>query len=293
MTLSRRQVRLRREYLYRRSLEGKEREIYEKKRLVREALAAGKEIPSELRAEAGELRRLLDYDDARTVGPQQALDDEYARTLRGERMAKVCVTTSRSPSSRLKLFAKEFKHLIPNTTNVNRGTTKLDDLVEATRSADFSDLIVVHETRGQPDGLVVSHLPLGPTAYFTISNCVLRHDVAEKAPNYSVDAAPHLIFHNFDDAKPIAKRIKTVLKCLFPNAKADAKRVLTFYNADDNISVRHHSHTRDGKEISLTELGPRFELVPYQIKLGTLENARAADTEWVLRPYLNSAKLVL
>lgn len=36
--LLRRNARLRREYLYRKSLEGKERELYEKKRKIREAL---------------------------------------------------------------------------------------------------------------------------------------------------------------------------------------------------------------------------------------------------------------
>lgn len=284
--LSRRQVRLRREYLYRRSLEGAESEVYEKKRMVKEALASGKEIPSELRREGNELRRLIEFDDDRS---RSTLDDEYARTLRGERMAKICVSTSRSPSSRLKQFSKELKHLIPNCTNVNRGTTKLEDLVEATRAADFSDLVMVHETRGQPDGLVVCHLPLGPTTYFTVSNCVLRHDLEDKAPNFSVDAAPHLIFHDFDDAqKPLARRIKTVLKCLFPDAKADAKRVLTFFNKDDTISVRHHHHSRQGKDVDLNELGPRFELTPYQIKLGTLDTQATNDTEWVLRPYLNA-----
>ena len=44
---------LRREYLYRRSLEGREKEVYEKKRKVAEALAAGKPIPTELRDEGG------------------------------------------------------------------------------------------------------------------------------------------------------------------------------------------------------------------------------------------------
>ena len=65
MSLSRRQVRLRREYLYRRSLEGREREVYEKKRKVAEALAAGKPIPTELRDEEAELRRLDELDPSR------------------------------------------------------------------------------------------------------------------------------------------------------------------------------------------------------------------------------------
>ena len=50
--------------------------------------------------------------------------------------------------------------------------------------------------------------------------------------------------------------------------------------------------SREGKEVDLKELGPRFEMRPYMIKLGTLDQADA-DVEWVLRPYMNSAKKVL
>ena len=289
-SLSRRQVRLRREYLYRRSLEGKEKVVYEKKRKISEALAAGKAIPTELREEEGELRKLIEYDGARHAAPG-SLDDEYARTLRGERLAKVCVCTSRDPSSRLKQFAKELKHMVPNATRVNRGNTRVGDLVDATRRGEFTDLVMVHETRGQPDGLVVCHLPLGPTTYFTLSNCVLRHDI-DDAPPFSSDAPPHLVFHDFDDEKRLAKRLKTVLRCLFPIPKADAKRVATFYNSSDRVSFRHHTYEKEGKDVILTELGPRFEMTPYMIKLGTLDQGDA-DVEWVLRPYMNSAKKIL
>ena len=44
------------------------------------------------------------------------------------------------------------------------------------------------------DGLIISHLPFGPTAFFGLSNCVLRHDIDNVAP-LSL-AYPHLIFHN-------------------------------------------------------------------------------------------------
>ena len=45
------------------------------------------------------------------------------------------------------------------------------------------------------DGLVVCHLPYGPTASFSLSNTVMRHDL----PNVGTmsEAFPHLIFHNF------------------------------------------------------------------------------------------------
>ena len=42
--------------------------------------------------------------------------------------------------------------------------------------------------------------------------------------------------------------------------------------------------------MELKEVGPRFQLRLYQIKLGTLENENAADTEWALRPYMNTAR---
>ncbi len=40
---------------------------------------------------------------------------------------------------------------------------------------------MVHEHRGEPDGMVVCHLPYGPTAYFGVFNAVLRHDIGDKA----------------------------------------------------------------------------------------------------------------
>ena len=48
----------------------------------------------------------------------------------------------------------------------------LPDLVEACRAQDFTDLVMVHEHRGEPDGMVISHMPYGPTAYFGIFNTV-------------------------------------------------------------------------------------------------------------------------
>ncbi|RRT39364.1 hypothetical protein BHM03_00060901 [Ensete ventricosum] len=63
----RRNTRLRREYLYRKSLEGKEREYYEKKRKIREALEEGKPIPTELRNEEAALRQEIDLEDEYTA----------------------------------------------------------------------------------------------------------------------------------------------------------------------------------------------------------------------------------
>lgn len=48
----------------------------------------------------------------------------------------------------------------------------LPELVDTCRSHNVTDIVIVHEHRGEPDGLVVCHLPYGPTAYFGIFNTV-------------------------------------------------------------------------------------------------------------------------
>lgn len=45
-------------------------------------------------------------------------------------------------------------------------------MVESARNSDFTDVVMIHEHRGEPDGLVVCHMPYGPSAYFGIFNTV-------------------------------------------------------------------------------------------------------------------------
>ena len=53
----------------------------------------------------------------------------------------------------------------------------------------FNHVICLH----QSDGLIVCHLPYGPTAYFTLANTVMRHDIPDVAKMSEV--YPHLIFN--------------------------------------------------------------------------------------------------
>jgi U3 small nucleolar ribonucleoprotein protein IMP4 len=280
----RRQTRLRREYMYRKSLEGREKTEYEQKRKIREALASGKPLPTEVRASYDKLQQQVDAEDTMTQNVKTHVDDEYGDA--GLLEPRVCVTTSRDPSSRLKQFVKEVKLLIPNAIRINRGNNRVDQLMESCRQSEFTDVVIVQETRGEPDGLVVCHLPLGPTAFFSLSSAVLRHDLDPPAAPMS-EAYPHLILNNFNT--DVGKRVGNILKCLFPIPKADAKRVVTFSNDNDWISFRHHMYSKPSHDsVTLHEVGPRFEMRLYQIRLGTLEH-KEADNEYVLRPYQNTA----
>lgn len=277
----RRNVRLRKEYIHRKTVDEKEAQLHDKKLMIKGARAQGKSIPTELRKEEPVLSREMAYDDERTFVPLDARDDEYS----SGRSPKICVTTSRDPSSRLKAFAKEIKLLFPSAQRVNRGNLKVSELVEVCRSHEFTDVICVQETRGEPDGLIISHLPFGPTAYFTLRNCVARHDIEGCSP--MSEAIPHIILHNMDSK--LGLRVGKILKNLFPVPKPDTKRVCTFSCEADLISFRHHMYEKRGKEVTLQEVGPRFDMQLYKLRLGTM-NESEADNEYVLRPFLNSAK---
>ncbi|XP_020425299.1 U3 small nucleolar ribonucleoprotein protein IMP4 isoform X2 [Prunus persica] len=220
--------------------------------------------------------------------PRTHIDDEYAKAA--ERDPKILITTSRNPSAPLVQFAKELKLVFPNAQQMNRGGQVISEIIETCRAHDFTDVVLVHENRGVPDGLFIIHLPFGPTAFFELRNVVTRHDIKDKkAMGTMPQVYPHVILDNF--TTKLGERTANILKHLFPVPKPDTKRIITFANQSDYISFRHHTYGKHGgpKSIVLEEIGPRFEMRLFKIKLGTLDQTEAQD-EWVFKPYMNTAK---
>ncbi|KAF8481411.1 Brix-domain-containing protein [Gautieria morchelliformis] len=285
----RRQIRERRQYIYAKSLEAQERQIYEHKQKLKEALASGKHLPTELRKEAKSLGRDLAFDEGQEA--YNTLGDEYARA--GTLDPKIVITTSRDPSSRLLQSAKEMKLVFPNSHCINRGTYVVKELVAASRAKDVSDLIILHEHGGTPDALIISHFPHGPTLYYTLHNVDLRHDIAAYGDSTVSEQYPHLIFEGFSSR--LGSRVMDALRYLFPVPKEDAKRVMTFANKtisshSEAGRSRHHVFVKSShKQLQLAEVGPRFDMKPYEIRQGTVEQTEA-DREWVLAHYTRTAK---
>nr|XP_021406168.1 U3 small nucleolar ribonucleoprotein protein IMP4 [Lonchura striata domestica] len=266
----RRQARERREYLQRRAREQQQ----QRQRERRESL-----------------RRALDGTGARGGGTEglgggQRDRGEFGGLTGGwggvKKRSRVCEKGAGGGRGDLE---EELCLLLPGARRMNRGRAELGALVGACRAAGVTDLLVLHETRGRPDGLTVSHLPHGPTAHFTLSGAVLRQEVGGLggAPL----AAPHLLLLRLDST--LGKRVGTILKHLFPVPRPDSRRVVTFANEDDVILVRNHVYRRRGRTVELEEVGPRFQLRPYLIRLGTLEQGDAADVEWRWHPYTATA----
>lgn len=199
---------------------------------------------------------------------------------------KMLLSTSRDPSARLVAFAKEIKHVIPNSHRVNRGNHVLQDLVEICKQNGFTHLILLHEHRGSPDGLIISHIPHGPTAFFTLKDVQLRHDLPIQKGNIS-GVYPHLIFNNFKSN--IGGKFVKILKGIFPVSKEDSTRLCTFIAQKDSILFRHYDFENIKNEIDLKEIGPRFTMKPFEIRQGLITST-SSDREWVLKPYLNSSK---
>ena len=98
----RREIRLRKDFLYRKQVDAQLAVRNDKKRKIQSAIDEGKSLPTELLFEA----RQLNHENEMDLRPDEsaAIDDEYATI--GIREPKVCVTSSRDPSSRLKQFTK-------------------------------------------------------------------------------------------------------------------------------------------------------------------------------------------
>ncbi|KAG6081631.1 hypothetical protein E4U30_000069 [Claviceps sp. LM220 group G6] len=291
----RRQARQRRDYLYRKAALLRDAEIGEKRAKLRASLASGKSLDPSI-ANDKALRKDYQYDESApdlSINEQLDLDDEYAQ-LSGVVDPRVLVTTSRDPSARLSAFAKEIRLLLPTSVRLNRGNLILPDLVKSAQSAGLSDLILLHEHRGTPTALTLSHFPHGPTISFSLHNVVLRHDIPGSVRGTVSESYPHIIMDGF--TSPLGKRIAKILKHIFPPREAITSknkmgsRVVTFKNIDDSIELRHHVFVRTGYDsVELAEVGPRMTMRPFEIRGGTLEN-KDGDVEWHLSQYTRTAK---
>ena len=218
------------------------------------------------------------------------VDDEYALTS-GLMDPRPIVTTSRNPSIRLGTFAKEIRLLLPTSIRLNRGNLVLPDLISSANSSSLTDMILLHEHRGTPTAMTISHLPHGPTASFSLHNVVLRADIPNAARGTVSESYPHLVFEGFKTR--LGARVVQILKHLFPPRDPGklGNRVVTFVNKEDSIEVRHHVFVKTGyRDVELAEVGPRMTMRVFGIRGGSLEKDSSGDVEWALTQYTRTSK---
>lgn len=270
--------------------------IAEKRSQLKASLASGKPLDPSI-ANDKQLREDFKYDESLPASEQKNkdsdlldIDDEYALTS-GLIDPRPIVTTSRSPSIRLSTFAKEVRLMLPTSIRLNRGNLVLPDLVSSANAAAMTDMILLHEHRGTPTAMTISHLPHGPTISFSLHNVVLRADIPNAARGTVSESYPHLIFEGFKTK--LGARVVQILKHTFPPREAGkiGNRVVSFVNKEDSIEVRHHVFVKTGyKDVELAEVGPRMTLRPFEIRGGSLDNASGGDVEWNLTQYTRTSR---
>eukprot|EP00917_Polyrhabdina_sp_WS-2016_P027255 GHVP01058188.1.p1 GENE.GHVP01058188.1~~GHVP01058188.1.p1 ORF type:complete len:299 (-),score=67.85 GHVP01058188.1:128-931(-) len=248
-----------------------------KREKVKKCLDTGEALPSSFRKDKDLMRDLFFND---TIPEETTFDMEYSKS--GVLEPKILLTTSRSPSTKLQRFVKELKILFPNSQKINRGNIVKIEIIEEAKKKGVTDVVFVNESNGAPSQLIITHLPIGPTVYFTLSNIKYKDEINKGTMS---EVYPNLVFEGFDTK--LGNRTTEILKNLFPISKKDSKRIIGFINKNEIICVRNYKYNKENKIINVNEEGPRFDMKLYSIELGSIE-VDNRKSEWNLKPFMNT-----
>lgn len=208
-------------------------------------------------------------------------DDEFAPFYRNELKPKIMITTRPKCSSKLFPFIGDLMQCIPNAFYYPRGTHLVSELCSYASNKNFTHLIVLSEKSKACDGLLISKLPTGPTAFFKLSS----FQAGSTIPGHGRPTShiPEIILNNFSTR--LGRRCGRFLGSLFPHQpEFDGRQVVTFHNQRDFIFVRHHRYIykkeNDKTRARLQELGPRFTLKMRWLMEGCFDTA-SGEYEWI------------
>ncbi|XP_055642114.1 probable ribosome production factor 1 [Toxorhynchites rutilus septentrionalis] len=207
--------------------------------------------------------------------------DEFNDYYKKSYEPKVLITYSATPHSRTRKFGTELEKIVPNSVVHARNKAKLKNVCQSAIREEFTDIVVINENNKKPEGLLVIHLPEGPTAHFKLSNFKSLKDLKKRPTNITTHR-PEVILTNFSTR--LGLTIGRMLGALFHyEPEFQGRRVATFHNQRDYIFFRHHIYEFDknGKRVKLRELGPRFTLKLRSLQQG-LFDSKCGDYEWMI-----------
>nr|CAG4648076.1 EOG090X09U6 [Moina brachiata]SVE93134.1 EOG090X09U6 [Moina brachiata] len=211
--------------------------------------------------------------------------DDYEDYFKKTYEPKVLVTSSDNPHSKTNKFIRELTKIVPNSSCYWRKRSSVKGMVKRACEKGFTDVVVVNEDNRSPNGILVSHLPHGPTAYFKLSNLKLTKDMKHKNTITEFTAhRPEVILNNFTTR--LGQTVSRMLASLFHyDPQFKGRRAVTFHNQRDYIFFRHHRYEfKSEKKAALRELGPRFTLRLKWVQKGTFETIEG-DYEWAALCY--------
>ncbi|XP_058058000.1 probable ribosome production factor 1 [Anopheles bellator] len=208
-------------------------------------------------------------------------NDEFCEYYQKSYAPKVLITYNATPHTKTRQFASLLKRMIPNSGTFQRHNARLKKVCQSAIREEYTDILVVNECNKKPEGLLVIHLPEGPTAHFKISNFKSLKELRCRVKNITTHR-PEVILNNFTTR--LGLTIGRMLGSLFHyEPEFRGRRAVTFHNQRDYIFFRHHLYDFDknGKRVKLRELGPRFTLKLRSLQVGLFDN-KCGDYEWMI-----------
>jgi len=220
---------------------------------------------------------MVEADDEEVM--QDALTDEFATYFEGSTVPKILFTTCNRPRNHETMsFINDLLKVVPNSTYKNRKGIDLKKLIPDAVEHGFTDLVVINEDQKTANGLVISHLPDGPTAHFKLTSITKVKRI--KNHGKTTMHRPEVILNQFNTR--LGHSVGRLLAALFPyDPQFQGRRAVTFHNQRDFIFFRHHRYIfKSKKKAGLQELGPRFTLKLRSLQKGTF-NSKFGEFEWV------------
>ncbi|CAK9804266.1 Probable ribosome production factor 1 [Anthophora quadrimaculata] len=218
--------------------------------------------------------------------------DEFAPYYKHAYEPKVLITYSDNPTKKSRIFGVELTRMIPNSISLYRNRSGVKKMVKSAIARNYTDIIIINEDQCKPNGMLIIHLPDGPTAYFKLSNVKITPELKRNHKEIT-GHRPEVILTNFTTR--LGFTIGRMLGALFhyePEFKG--RRVVTFHNQRDYIFFRHHRYQFDFKrgKPRLRELGPRFTLRLKSLQHGTFDS-KYGEYEWLIqgkRHYMETSR---
>lgn len=207
--------------------------------------------------------------------------DEFSAYFERIYEPKVLITFADNPVTKTRKFGLELGRIFPNALVKIRNRSSVKKMCQSAIREEYTDIVIINEDRRKPNGLLVIHLPNGPTAHFKLSNVKLTTDIKRDHKEITKHR-PEVILNNFTTR--LGLTIGRMLGALFHHdPEFKGRRVATFHNQRDYIFFRHHRYefSKDGKRAKLRELGPRFTLKLRSLQEGTFDS-KTGDYVWII-----------
>ncbi|XP_073822104.1 probable ribosome production factor 1 [Musca autumnalis] len=207
--------------------------------------------------------------------------DDFSSYFERSYEPKVLITFADNPVTKTRKFGLELGRIFPNALVKIRNKSSVKNICKSAVREEYTDVVIINEDRRQPNGLLVIHLPNGPTAHFKVSNVKLTSDMKRDHKEITKHR-PEVILNNFTTR--LGLTVGRMLGALFHHdPEFRGRRSVTFHNQRDYIFFRHHRYefTKDGRRVKLRELGPRFTLKLRSLQEGTFDS-KTGDYAWII-----------